>query len=89
MSGLFRIGLKLNSIAVIAGFVGLVSVGAEAQAQGAGVSGGNALEEMVVTARRREESLQDTPLSITAFSGDMLQQRLACRSAQLPLQEGH
>ena len=30
------------------------------------------LEEVVVTARKRAESLQDTPLSITAFSGDML-----------------
>ena len=27
-----------------------------------------ALEEVVVTARRREESLQDAPISITAFS---------------------
>jgi iron complex outermembrane receptor protein len=33
------------------------------------------LEEIVVTARRREESLQDTPVSITAFSGEALQQQ--------------
>jgi outer membrane receptor protein involved in Fe transport len=36
---------------------------------------GLALEEIVVTARKREESLQDVPLSITAFSGDTLEQR--------------
>ena len=36
-------------------------------------SGG--LEEVVVTARRREESLQDTPVSITAFSGAALEAR--------------
>ena len=30
------------------------------------------LEEVVVTARRREESLQDVPLSVTAFSGDTI-----------------
>ncbi|MDZ7768900.1 MAG: hypothetical protein U5K38_07415 [Woeseiaceae bacterium] len=30
------------------------------------------LDEVVVTARRREESLQDVPLAITAFSGEEL-----------------
>lgn len=30
------------------------------------------LEEVVVTARKREESLQDAPLSVSAFSGDSL-----------------
>ena len=30
------------------------------------------LEEIVVTARKREESLLDTPISITAFSGEAL-----------------
>ena len=33
------------------------------------------IEEITVTARRREESLQDTPLSITAFTADALRQR--------------
>ena len=32
-----------------------------------------ALEEIVVTARKREESLQDVPLSITAFSSQMIE----------------
>lgn len=31
------------------------------------------IEEVVVTARRREESLRDVPLSVTAFSGQQLQ----------------
>ena len=30
------------------------------------------LEEIVVTAQRREESLQDVPVSITAFTADVL-----------------
>ena len=34
-----------------------------------------ALDEVVVTARKREESLQDVPLSITAFSAESLEQR--------------
>lgn len=33
------------------------------------------IEEVVVTARKREESLQDTPISISAFSGEGLQAR--------------
>ena len=32
------------------------------------------LEEIIVTAERREESLQDTPISIAVFSGAELQQ---------------
>jgi len=34
---------------------------------------GAMLDEMTVTARRREESLQDTPISVSAFSGDRLE----------------
>ena len=33
------------------------------------------LEEVVVTARRREESLQDVPISISAFSAEQVEQR--------------
>lgn len=33
------------------------------------------LEEVVVTARRRSENLQDVPLAVTAFSGDALDMR--------------
>jgi iron complex outermembrane receptor protein len=33
-----------------------------------------AIEEIVVTARRREESLQDVPIAVTAFSAEQLEQ---------------
>ncbi|MDZ7785205.1 MAG: TonB-dependent receptor [Halioglobus sp.] len=33
---------------------------------------GGGLEEVIVTARRREESLQEVPVSVTAFSADQL-----------------
>ncbi len=39
-------------------------------------AGAQALEEVIVTAQRREQSLQDIPLSITALSGDALDVRL-------------
>ncbi|MBK7521743.1 MAG: TonB-dependent receptor [Gammaproteobacteria bacterium] len=51
------------AIAVTAG------IGAPAMAQDARSSG---LEEIVVTAQRREASLQDTPIAITAFTADRL-----------------
>ena len=38
-------------------------------------SGNNVLEEVTVTARKIQENLQDTPIAITAFSGDTLQAR--------------
>lgn len=34
----------------------------------------NRLEEVVVTARRRSENLQETPISVSAFSGDALEE---------------
>lgn len=45
--------------------------GARAGADDAGA----ALEEIVVTAQRRTEALQETPLAVTAISGELLQRR--------------
>jgi iron complex outermembrane receptor protein len=47
----------------------LVRSPASAQQQGGG------LEEIVVTARYREENIQTTPISISAFSGEELEVR--------------
>jgi len=44
-------------------------------AQTGAASGNNVLEEVTVTARKIEENLQDTPIAITAFSGDTLEAR--------------
>ena len=44
-----------------------------------------ALEEVVVTARKREESLQDTPISVTAFTA----QGLAERGMVIPRRSRH
>ncbi len=43
---------------------------AQSNEQGDSVTG---IEEVIVTARRRDESLQDVPLSLTAFTGDQLE----------------
>jgi iron complex outermembrane receptor protein len=39
--------------------------------------GGYAIEELVVTARRREETAQDVPIPITAVTGQELEDRVA------------
>ena len=49
--------------------VSALGTGAPALAQQEG------LEEIVVSARFREENLQETPLAITAFSGENLEAR--------------
>src|SRR5687768_16290759 len=45
------------------------------QAAGADEPVAETLEAIVVTARRREESLQDTPVAVTALSADALQRQ--------------
>ena len=42
-----------------------------------------AVEEIVVTARRREESLQDTPIAISAFGAELLEERQIRQTAEL------
>jgi iron complex outermembrane receptor protein len=58
--------------------VPLIAAESGPNAADAAVSGGNAetaLEEVIVTARRTEERLQDVPVSVTAIAGDALQAR--------------
>lgn len=51
------------------------SAGASESAQAKHASGSRVLEEVVVTAQRREEALQDVPISVSAFSGEALDAR--------------
>ena len=53
------------------GFLGSVAISGMVSAQ---VSSENALEEVIVTAQKREESLQKVPIAITAISGEVLRQ---------------
>lgn len=60
-----RVGLVLGPVAL-----GICCTPAFAQDQ---ASGGSGLEEVLVTATRREQSLQDIPISITALGAEDLQ----------------
>ena len=60
---------NLLGYSALAGVVLGASVPSFAQAEGEDSKLTNAfLDEITVTARKREENLQDTPISITAFS---------------------
>jgi outer membrane receptor protein involved in Fe transport len=61
--------------ATCAFLVCIIGAASPSFAQGTGESAEVALTEVIVTARKREESLQDVPISITAFSEETLTQR--------------
>ncbi len=68
----YRRGFSVRVSPLAAAIAATLSVGsfsASAQQQGGG------LEEIVVTARYREENIQTTPISISAFSGEELEVR--------------
>ena len=67
--------LRLRSLLVMgASVTALTALASPALAQS---SGGNVIEELVVTAQRREQALQDVPVAVSAFSQDALKaQRL-------------
>jgi iron complex outermembrane receptor protein len=65
--------------ALLAGGLAAIAVPVSAQ-QIATASGG---DDIIVTARKRDEALQDVPVSITVLSGDTLQQTAVLRSSEL------
>jgi iron complex outermembrane receptor protein len=62
------------AVAMALGAGGLTLAPSEARAQQSGGAQAT-LEEVTVTARRREESLRDVPVAVSAFSGQDLEQR--------------
>jgi iron complex outermembrane receptor protein len=70
-SGIMRIWQQIVAFAAVAAalFMPFTARGAES------TSRSSALEEVIVTAEFREAKLQDTPIAITALSGDVLDER--------------
>ncbi|MYF11188.1 MAG: TonB-dependent receptor [Gammaproteobacteria bacterium] len=76
---LAKVGAVRKRLALLAGFLflGLLllpAISTQAQAQGEPDAELATIEEVIVTARKRQESLQETPISITAFSEADLEQ---------------
>src|SRR3546814_15907780 len=70
------------STAMVA-FTGLPAQGAYAQETDEGL---NTANEIVVTARRREERLQDVPVAVTAVSAESLERKqIDSRSEERPV----
>jgi len=63
----FRRHLALGNACAAA--LGLMAV------NNAGAQGASGIDEIIVTARKREESLQDVPLAVTAFSAEDFERR--------------
>lgn len=76
------------SVLFMAGFTAPALAAQDSQPTGAGSTHAGGLEEIVVTARKREESIQDVPVSITALSPEQIQRQdissLEKLSAKLP-----
>jgi iron complex outermembrane receptor protein len=65
-----------SQIALVAAFLvsGTAVKAQETPAPTAASTGFEASADIVVTAQRREQSLQDVPMAVTAFSGERLTQ---------------
>jgi iron complex outermembrane receptor protein len=64
---------RIHVTSIAAAVAAVLANGQAAQAQDAGLdAAAGGIEEIVVTAQRREESIQDVPLSVQAFTGETL-----------------
>src|SRR5580693_9855433 len=67
-SGFLRVALASTALCAMA-----LAAGASAAAEAAG-GGTTTLGEVVVTAQKREENIQKSPIAITAFTGGQISQ---------------
>ena len=61
------------AIAVVAGCFGLIATNVHAQDQAGDAGQAEGLEEILVTAQRRVESLQEVPIAVDAYTGEELE----------------
>jgi iron complex outermembrane receptor protein len=70
--------MRMNKVVSVAGLstlCGALLVGRAGAQEAAPPQGGATLEEVVVTAEKRESTVQETPISMTALSGDQLERQ--------------
>ncbi len=85
----FYTSLLLASASLLAltrpGVAGAAENGASAVAEAPAASGSTTIEEIIVTAQKREESLQSVPIAVSALSGGQLQAARIQNGAELQL----
>jgi iron complex outermembrane recepter protein len=65
--------IKRDSVAIAVLLTCAAATSAPAQdTQGSSATGADGLDEIIVTARKREERLQEVPMSVSVFSGDTI-----------------
>ncbi|MGE0408395.1 MAG: TonB-dependent receptor plug domain-containing protein [Amphiplicatus sp.] len=74
--------IKKSLLASVAAFV-FGTEGAYAQGDDVTPAGAKRADEIIVTARRREENLQEVPLDVSAFAGAELERRSIVRPSDL------
>ncbi|MGA8205612.1 MAG: hypothetical protein WB812_13920, partial [Woeseiaceae bacterium] len=72
---LARVGVRALAVAWLLVFAIPVRAQTGGQSAQPAEDESEALQEVIVTARRREESIQDTPVAVSAFSGEALRER--------------
>ncbi len=65
-------GMRFGAMAAALGAVSAAMPAVAQDAAASQTSASNGLDDIVVTARRKEESLQSVPISVQAFSGEAL-----------------
>lgn len=67
--------VRQSSVLAATALLGLVAAGTPSDGRAQEDPRAGALQEITITARKREESLQDTPLSVTAFSSESIERQ--------------
>ena len=65
--------LSSAAAAILSGLAGHTAYAADATAAAAADTGGTAIQEVVVTAQRRDETIQNVPMTVQALSTDSIQ----------------
>ena len=83
-----QLSLAINGVLTISLFVAMPAVAQDAKTEADGVKKTTTLESVKVTARKREETLQEVPVAVTAFTAESLDKLnirdLGDLSAQVP-----
>ncbi|KPF93228.1 TonB-dependent receptor [Novosphingobium sp. AAP83] len=79
-----RLLLSATAVALVPGFASAQDTGQTGSVESAPEQENAGLEEIIVTAQKREQNMQDVAVAVTALSGDTLTNRNVATVADLP-----